>query len=122
MRLPHFRFTVRRTMLLVTASAVVFAAGTYRQKALGYRERARFHSRQLLAHDIASKGQEALVVGCPADGGDGGFLRQTPRAETEAGRARMRRVARSHADLASQSERAAARPRLPVRPDPSGPQ
>jgi hypothetical protein len=72
-------------------------------------------------HDLASKGQEALLVGCPIDGGDGGYLMQTPKAETAADRARMRRIARYHAELASKYERAATRPWLLIAPDPTPP-
>jgi hypothetical protein len=120
MRLPHFRFTARRTMLLVTASAVVFAAVTYRQKALGYRDRACFHSRQSLVHVLASQGQDVLLVGRHADGGDGGFRRPTPGAETEAGRARRRRVARYHAALASPVRTSRLPPLAPCQARPLG--
>jgi hypothetical protein len=110
-------------LLLVTASALVFAAVTYRQKALWFRERARFHSRQSLAYDIGSKGQEAILVGDPIDGVTGGYFMQTPEAaETEADKVRMHRIAQYHAHLASKYERAVSRPWLPLDPDPPEPQ
>jgi hypothetical protein len=75
MRWPRVRFTVRRTIILiwVTASAVGLAAISYQQTASRYRKSARFHSRQSLLHDIASRGQEGLLVGCPSDDGAGGY-------------------------------------------------
>lgn len=123
MRLSRVRITVRRTMLLVIVSALVFAAVTYRQKALWCRERARSHSRQSLAYDIASKGQEAILVGDPIDGVTGGYFMQTSKAaDTEADRARMHRIVQYHADLASKYERVASRPWLLLDPDPPEPQ
>jgi hypothetical protein len=123
MRLPRVRITVRRTMLLVSASALVFAATTYQQKALWCRERARSHSRRSLVYDIASKGQDAILVGDPIDGVTGGYFMQTPNAaETEADKATMHRIAQYHADLSSKYERAASRPWLPLDPDPPEPQ
>jgi hypothetical protein len=122
MRLSRVRITVRRTMLLVIASALVFAAANYRQKALWCRERARFHSRQSLAYDIASKGQGAILVGDPIDGVTGGFFMQTSNAaETAADKATMHGIAQYHADLASKYERTASRPWLALDADPPEP-
>jgi hypothetical protein len=122
MRLPRVRFTVRRIIMLVTTSAMGFAALSYHRNASHYREIARFHSRQSIVHDFASKGQDVILVGCPTDGGDGGYCVRTPQAKTEAERARMRRIARYHAELTTKYERAAARPWLPIESDPPLPE
>jgi hypothetical protein len=115
------RFTVWRTIMIVAASATGLAVVSYHRNASHYRERARFHSRQSIVHAFASKGQEGLLVGCPSDGGTGGYCLQIPKAETAADRARMSRMARYHADLASKYDRAVALPWLLVGPDPPPP-
>jgi hypothetical protein len=116
MRLPRVRLTVRR--LLVAVAVVEAAAGVeaLRRRSEGFRELALYHaSEETLYLDHARLWDEGQSAGCTEIPPDA-----TPEEYAQGAR-RCRLRAAYAAGLSRKYERAAARPWLPVAPDPPRP-
>jgi hypothetical protein len=113
MRLPRVRLTVRR--LIIAAGVVEAAAGAeaLRRRAEGFRELARYHA----SEEVALLGQARLWESGPGVG----CADIAPDATPEESARACRRRAAYEAGLSRKYGRAAARPWLPVAPDPPEP-
>lgn len=108
MRVPRVRFTLRRLMAAVAASAVILGGVRLHRQATDYRSRAAGSAQTLALIRNGAWGYRLVV------GQDGRWHRVIDRAD-------LLSLIRYHTELRTKYERAAARPWLPVEPDPPEP-
>jgi hypothetical protein len=112
MRLPRFRFTVRRLMVAMAIVALLLGGGILGRRSLDYRRLAAFHEQMEQRKERAVRGIEILARAAN-DPADAAAARRDAAYEAQIGR--------HHAALKAKYLRAASRPWLPVPPDPPPP-
>ena len=115
MRLPRFRFTVRRMMAVVAIVGLMIAVGVVYRRAVFFRERTRHHTDEVWRHSWFAMEQMGMAYRRALEGDNlsAGLHKDEAQREWE--------MVSHHRGWGMRFEAASWRPWLPVEPEPAEP-